>query len=505
MSSFPTSEVQGSKANNVIGNESIQEFEASAATSVQTLTTAFTSLVDALQRQESHISRLEEENKAKTHIKQKNNDLEIDNEQLTALSAMVAQNKTALEALQGNKQQQITQDLNYTLIETKIQESVNKAIDVKLETIIPRVERLEAALATQTTRFAEVSGPLEVLEIRLAVLENALIQEEDEKDRIYARIERIIQQRREHLNDSKNKTQTNTTSPAPVPVQNSLHGDKRELLDWFIRAGDKTRLDSSSNPDKSSSSSSSSFSSSFPAPTWAFGEHQKRFYKWLQGGAVGGAGASTSQTSQTSVPEERLGLNVAKKAFASATVIQGLEGALQACVKRLEGNENILAEFMGNTLKTLTKQDIGVTAAMNRARSAEENLAQQLEQVKSASQQKWVQEQERHNTNAQILENLDEKVSQKADIQMVLDRVSRAEYQNAVLDLAKANELVLAKTTSKQLAQLNKLRASFEDDVKARQESIASLANQLQLMMSDLERKASKEDLVGMASVLDQV
>jgi hypothetical protein len=84
-----------------------------------------------------------------------------------------------------------------------------------------------------------------------------------------------------------------------------------------------------------------------------------------------------------------------------------------------------------------------VAASLARTKAAEENVGSMLDQAAAKNQRKWQEEEERQLLNAQILENLDEKVAKKADIQMVMDRVSRAEYQNAVLDLAKANELVM--------------------------------------------------------------
>lgn len=100
---------------------------------------------------------------------------------------------------------------------------------------------------------------------------------------------------------------------------------------------------------------------------------------------------------------------------------------------------------------------------------------------------------------------LERGMEQKADIKLVLDKVSRTEYIAQVKKINQAQDELLNRTVARDeyKHQMALLRDSIHQDQKQRHANIARIANQLQQLVADVSTKASKSDLIDVASVLN--
>ena len=126
---------------------------------------------------------------------------------------------------------------------------------------------------------------------------------------------------------------------------------------------------------------------------------------------------------------------------------------------------------------------------------------------------------------------VEKNLERKADVRLVLDKVSRSEYTSQIKKLQQADDHIAARSSppvptptpahahaaharthahthravarEEYKSQLSALRDSISEDQKQRHQNIARIANELQKLVSDVSSKASKSDLIDVASVLN--
>ncbi len=106
---------------------------------------------------------------------------------------------------------------------------------------------------------------------------------------------------------------------------------------------------------------------------------------------------------------------------------------------------------------------------------------------------------------AAVLGRLSQSVEGKADVRLVLDKVSRQEWAAQVRRLQQADDDIASRSVLREeyKHELDQLRDTMLEDQTLRQHNIARLANELQVVVQDLSGKASKADLVDVANVLN--
>jgi hypothetical protein len=303
-------------------NQSVKKFETSAASSVKNMASAFTSLVQALQNQDAHIARLESREKSVFEIaaiQTERNTKDID-----AMKAELKLKGDAMEAL--------------------ISKIVTDQINAKVAVLVPRIEALESQLKQQSMQINEnCAQPIDVLELRLSVMENAVLAAE-ERAKNYARIKRLVElQRLYRLQNSRLKPDSAPGRSADFKGKEELKvSDGRDLLAWITLGADRSSFKTSPE---------------YSPPDWAFTESQLGFYKWLK------QGMEKNQVSEVPFDLD----NTGEVGYSPKAHIKALEGALQvgkvysyacicrcvrclqACLQRVHASETQLARSQFNT------------------------------------------------------------------------------------------------------------------------------------------------------------
>ena len=102
------------------------------------------------------------------------------------------------------------------------------------------------------------------------------------------------------------------------------------------------------------------------------------------------------------------------------------------------------------------------------------------------------------------LSGLDRRVESKADLKLILDKVSRAEYSQALKKLKSSWDDLSNRSVNREeyRLQLMEIREVMNEDQRERVAQLARIANELSKLVNDMASKASKADVLDLAQVV---
>lgn len=197
-------------------------------------------------------------------------------------------------------------------------------------------------------------------------------------------------------------------------------------------------------------------------------------------------------------------MEAAQRLEGMSRTVERLDSSVSSFGKRMdlfaaavEAVNSNMASVVETQNKERAAMDERLTAALDHF---DDTRAQMEESLKATNTmiEKEIAEQ------AAVIGQLRQDVEGKADVRLVLDKVTKQEWTSQLLRLQQAADARDARTVSREeyKTHLNELRESIAADQAVRQSNIARLANELHALVQEVSSKASKADLVDVASVL---
>jgi len=198
-----------------------------------------------------------------------------------------------------------------------------------------------------------------------------------------------------------------------------------------------------------------------------------------------------------------------------AEAAQRLEQMWKA-LERMEATVNSFTERMVQLENMVMQSSDQLCTAISEQASERTKLAEQVTEALTRLEETRTELRERTeglqaSVNAEIEEQaralgeFQQKLESKADIRLVLDKITRQEWQAVVNELRHADEEILSRAAARSEVEelVMRLRHDLTEEDQQRNANIVRIANDLKSLVSEVSSKASKSDLVDVANVLN--